>query len=94
MLNFIAQIDQKDLIASQLDSVLTMADFDQGSKYSDFDPELDDVAAYGLGALVAGKVIAKTGFLAAGLIFLKKFAVLFIVAIGAFLKKIFTKKKD
>lgn len=93
VLNFIAQIDQKDLISSQLDSVLTMANFDQGAKYSDFDPDLDDVAAYGLGALVAGKVIAKTGFLAAALIFLKKFAVLFIIAIGAFLKKIFSRKK-
>lgn len=93
VLNFIAQIDQKQLIETNLNSVLALADFDQGSRYSDFDPDIDDVAAYGLGALVAGKVIAKTGFLAAAIIFLKKFAVLFIVAIGAFLKRIFKRKE-
>lgn len=93
VLNFIAQIDQKDLIAAELDSVLAIADFDQGAKYSDFDPELDEVAAYGLGALVAGKVIAKTGFIAAAIIFLKKFGVIFVIAIAAFLKRIFTRKK-
>jgi len=62
VLNFIAQIDQQQLIETKLNSVLALAEFDQGSKYSDFDPDMDDVAAYGLGALVAGKVIAKTGF--------------------------------
>lgn len=93
VLNFIAQIDQKQLIETNLSSVLALADFDQGSRYSDFDPDIDDVAAYGLGALVAGKVIAKTGFLAAAIIFLKKFAVLFIVAIGAFLKRLFKRKE-
>ncbi|WNC69931.1 DUF2167 domain-containing protein [Thalassotalea nanhaiensis] len=93
VLNFIAQIDQKQLIDSNLNSVLAIADFDQGSRYSDFDPDIDDVAAYGLGALVAGKVIAKTGFLAAAVIFLKKFGVLFIVAIGAFLKRFFKRKE-
>jgi len=93
VLNFIAQIDQKQLIEANLNSVLALADFDQGSKYSDFDSDIDDVAAYGLGALVAGKVIAKTGFLAAAIIFLKKFAVLFIIAIGAFLKKMFKRKE-
>ena len=93
VLNFIASIDQKQVIESKLDSVLALANFDQGSEYDDFDPDIDDVAAYGLGALVAGKVIAKTGFLAAGLIFLKKFGILFLVAIGAFLKRIFSRKE-
>jgi uncharacterized membrane-anchored protein len=74
VLNFIAQIDQNQLIEDNLNSVLALANFDQGSKYSDFDPDIDDVAAYGLGALVAGKVIAKTGFLAVAFLFLKKFA--------------------
>jgi len=93
VLNFIAQIDQQQLIEQELSTVLALADFDQGAQYSDFDPDLDDVAAYGLGALVAGKVIAKTGLLAAAIIFLKKFAIIFIVAIGAFVKRIFTRKE-
>lgn len=94
VLNFIAQIDQKSAIESQFDSVLAIANFDQGSTYNDFNPEIDDVAAYGLGALVAGKVIAKTGLLAGVLIFLKKFIIVFIVAIGAFFKRLFKQKKS
>lgn len=93
VLNFIAQIDQQQLIETKLSSVLALAEFDQGSKYSDFDPDMDDVAAYGLGALVAGKVIAKTGFLAVAFLFIKKFAVIFIIAIGAFVKRMFKRKE-
>jgi uncharacterized membrane-anchored protein len=86
-------MDQKPVIKSNIDTVLALADFDQGSRYSDFDPDIDKVAAYGLGALVAGKVIAKTGFLAAALIFLKKFGVIIIIGIGVFLKRLFSKQK-
>ncbi|CED58891.1 Uncharacterized membrane-anchored protein-like protein [Moritella viscosa] len=93
VLNFIAQIDQQQLIETKLNSVLALAEFDQGSKYSDFDPDMDDVAAYGLGALVAGKVIAKTGFLAVAFLFIKKFSVIFIIAIGAFVKRMFKRKE-
>ncbi len=93
VLNFIANIDQKSLIESELDSVLAIAEFDQGSTYSDFDPDIDEVAAYGIGALIAGKVIAKTGLIAAGLIFLKKFGIFILIGIGALLKRIFGKKE-
>ncbi|WP_428605319.1 DUF2167 domain-containing protein [Sedimenticola sp.] len=92
VLNFIAGMDQREMIESQLGSVLTMANFDTGSRYSDFDPSLDKVAAYGIGALVAGKVIAKTGLLAAGLIFLKKFGVIILVGAGVLIKKLFSRK--
>ncbi len=95
VLNFIAAMDQKQLIESKLDSVLALAEFDQGSTYSDFDSSTDKMAAYGLGgALVAGKVAAKTGFLAAALIFLKKFGLVLVVGVGAFFKKLFKRKKD
>ncbi len=93
VLNFIAGMDQKPVIESNINTVLALADFDQGSRYSDFDPDIDKVAAYGLGALVAGKVIAKTGFLAAALIFLKKFGVIIVIGIGVFLKRLFSKKQ-
>ena len=39
---------------------------------------MDKVAAYGIGGLVAGKVMAKAGLFAAALIFLKKFGVLIV----------------
>ena len=90
VLNFIAGMQQKALIDERLSTVLAMAEFDQGSRYIDFDPDIDTVAAYGIGALVAGKVIAKTGFLAVILIFLKKFGIIILIAGGAFVKKIFT----
>jgi uncharacterized membrane-anchored protein len=92
VLNFIANIDQLAEIDHNIDTVLAMAEFNEGSRYSDFDPDLDDVAAYGIGALVAGKVIAKTGFLAAAFIFLKKFGIVILIALGALLKKLFWRK--
>ncbi len=94
VLNFIASMDQKALIDSNLDAVLALSEFDQGSKYSDFNPDLDKVAAYGLGALVAGKVIAKTGLLALALVFLKKFGVFILIGIGALFKGIGSRKKS
>ncbi|MCB1742863.1 MAG: DUF2167 domain-containing protein, partial [Gammaproteobacteria bacterium] len=62
---------------------LAMAEFDQGSRYEDFDPSLDKVAAYGIGALVAGKMAAKTGLLAAAIVFLKKFGVVIVAGLAA-----------
>jgi len=93
VLNFIAGMGQKQLIDSKLDSVLAMADFNQGSRYEDFDPSIDKVAAYGIGALVAGKVLAKTGLFAAGLLFLKKFGVLIAAGVAALLGKVFKRKR-
>lgn len=88
VLNFIAGMDQKTVIDANLEKVMSIAEFDQGSSYKDFNPSIDKVAAYGLGALVAGKVLAKTGFFIAALIFLKKFGVILVVGIGAFIRKI------
>ncbi len=92
VLNFIAGMDQKSLIDSKLDQVLAIAEFDKGSSYTDFDPSIDKVAAYGLGALVAGKLLAKTGFFVVALLFLKKFGVFLVVGIGALFKRLFGKK--
>jgi len=92
VLNFIAGMDQKPMIDSNIDTVLSMAEFNQGSRYEDFTPGIDKVAAYGLGALVAGKVVAKTGLLAAALLFLKKFAAIILVGVGALFGKVFKGK--
>jgi uncharacterized membrane-anchored protein len=92
VLNFIAGMDQKQTIDSNIDSVLALADFNQGSRYEDFDPSVDQVAAYGIGALVAGKVLAKTGLFAAALIFLKKFGVFILIGAGTLLGKLFRRK--
>ncbi|MGD2170625.1 MAG: DUF2167 domain-containing protein [Gammaproteobacteria bacterium] len=93
VVNFIALMDQLPAINQQLDTVLAIADFDQGSRYEDFDPDIDKVAAYGIGALVTGKVLAKTGILAALLVFLKKFGVFIVVAGAAFIGRLFKRDK-
>ncbi|MEC4675001.1 MAG: DUF2167 domain-containing protein [Nitrospirota bacterium] len=94
VLNFIAGMDQKPFIDSKLDTVLALAEFNQGSRYEDFDPSLDKVAAYGIGALIAGKVLAKAGFLAVALVFLKKFGVIILAGVAALLAKFFKRKKS
>ena len=76
-------MNQKSLMDSQLNSVLAIAQFDQGSRYQDFDPSVDEVAAYGIGVLIAGKVLAKIGFFAAELIFVKKFGLILVFIVGA-----------
>ncbi len=92
VLNFIAGMDQLDVINNNLDTVLAMAEFKEGSRYADFNPDIDDVAAYGVGALITGKVLAKTGFLAAALLFLKKFGVFILVGLFALGRKLFSRK--
>ncbi len=89
LLNFIANMDQKPDVEANLNTVLSLAEFNDGWRYEDFDPDMDQVAAYGIGALVAGKVIAKTGLIAVLIVFLKKFGVIMIIGIGAVLSKLF-----
>jgi uncharacterized membrane-anchored protein len=69
-----------------------LAEFNQGYRYDEFNPDLDEVAAYGIGALVAGKIVAKTGLLAAALIFVKKFGVVVLLGLGAAFSKLFKRK--
>src|SRR5690606_13039288 len=82
VLNFVAGMEQLPEIQKNLDSVLAMAEFTPGKRYAEFDPNLDQAAAYGIGALVAGKVLAKTGMLATALLFLKKFWFLLALGVG------------
>lgn len=91
-MNFIAEMNQLDTIKNNVATVLDLAEFDAGSTYAEFDSSMDKVAAYGIGALVAGKVLAKTGFIAAGLIFLKKFGLIILLGVGAFVGRMFKKK--
>ena len=80
-------MNQKSLTDSQLNSVLALAQFDPGSRHQDFDPSVDEVAAYGIGALIAGKVLAKIGFFAAAFFFVKKFGLILVFIVGARLWK-------
>jgi uncharacterized membrane-anchored protein len=68
-------------IKQQIPNLISNAHFSDGLEYSDFDPGMDDVAAYSLGGLVAGKVLAKVGFFA---LILKFWKVLIAAGAGAF----------
>lgn len=58
--------------------------FSEGKRYTDFNPVTDQVASYGLAALVGGAVLKKVGFFALALAFLAKFAKLAaVLAFGA-----------
>jgi uncharacterized membrane-anchored protein len=83
VISFIASMDQVAEVKAASPEVLAMGNFDAGRRYEDFIPGKDTVAAVGVGGLIAGKVLAKTGLLAALLIFLKKGAVFLVIGIGA-----------
>lgn len=92
LLNFIASMNQLPEINNNLDTVLDIAEFNDGNRYADFDPSVDEVAAYGLGALVAGKVLAKTGLIATAILLFKKFGLFILIAIGGAFKYLFKRK--
>jgi uncharacterized membrane-anchored protein len=93
VLNFIANMSQLPEIEQSLSGVMAMPSFTAGNTYAEFDPKINKVAAYGIGGLVAGKVLAKTGLLAAAFIFLKKFGIIFVVGAAGLVRKFFGKNK-
>jgi len=94
VLNFIAGMHQLPQIEQNVPAVLAMTDFNDGNRYADFNPDLDKVAAYGLGALIAGKAAAKVGLFAAALVLLKKLWILPVLLIGWVWRRITGKKSE
>ncbi len=87
MLNVIGDMHVLDDVNRDIDKFLSSASFNSGHRYSDFNPDVDQVAAYGIGGLIAGKLLAKAGFFAILLKFWK-----FIAIGGAGLFSMFRKK--
>lgn len=94
VLNAIATMPDLKLVQKDIHHVLDIVQFSDGYKYKDFDPSVDEVAAWTIGGLVAGKVLAKVGFLALILKFWKIIALAVAGFFGAFWKKIRRKKED
>lgn len=92
ILNFIANMDQLPEIQENVPAVLAMTEFNDGSRYADFDPDIDQVAAYGIGALIAGKLAAKAGLFATILLLLKKFWLVPVLLFGWLAKRLTGKK--
>ncbi|MEO0321782.1 MAG: DUF2167 domain-containing protein [Myxococcota bacterium] len=88
----IGSMDQLPQLKPAMEDLMTKVRFNEGHRYADFDPDVDEVAAYGIGGLIAGKVLAKTGFFAVILAFLlkaKKLLILAVIAMVAFGRKLF-----
>ncbi|AUX19738.1 uncharacterized protein SOCEGT47_001900 [Sorangium cellulosum] len=69
-LNAVSGMKQLTTVRSEMQRVLGFVEFKPGNRYEDFNPDIDQVAAYGIGALVAGKVAAKAGLFKGLLAFL------------------------
>lgn len=94
VLNAVAPMTALAGVERDMQTMLTFVEFGEGHRYTDF-VSGDKTAAYGIAGLVAGAVAAKAGFfklLWLGILAAKKFIILGIVAVGAFLRKHFGKK--
>jgi len=96
VLNVVAGIDELDAVNAAAPTILARAEFKTGETYAEFNPDVDQVAAYGLAGLVAGGVLTKTGFFKAALAALlafKKGAIALLVAafagIASLIKRFF-----
>lgn len=90
-LTAVAGMRQLDAVTKATPELLAMIDFEPGHRYADFDPATDDVAAYGLAALVAGGVAAKAGLfkgLLLAVLAAKKLLIVAALAALVFLRKI------
>jgi uncharacterized membrane-anchored protein len=96
-MNAVAGMNDLGMVQDGMTRVLPMAEFDSGHRYADFKPGHDKLAAYGLAALVGGGIAAKAGLFAklgVILLALKKFLIIGVLAVAAFVKKLFGGGKD
>jgi len=96
-LNAVGKMYDLGLVNKNISKVLAVASFTEGNSYFDFNPKIDNVAAWTIGGLVAGKILAKVGFFALIAKFLApfwKFLLLGFAGMAAWFKKKLGRKKD
>lgn len=93
-LNVIANMSQLDAVNADIEKIIQSVHFSKGYTYKEFNPDIDSIAAYGIGGLIAGKVLAKAGFFVVLLKFWKVIAIAVVGFFGAFKKKIFGSKEE
>jgi uncharacterized membrane-anchored protein len=86
--NVIGTMDVLDEVRNEQNNFLSSLTYTPGNTYNDFDPDYDKIAAIGIGGLVAGKVIAKSGILVLLAKFWKLIAI-GVVGIGGFISRVF-----
>jgi uncharacterized membrane-anchored protein len=97
-MNIITGIDMLPEVKKDIDMILGSTNFNEGQRYADFNEDTDKLAEYGIGGLIVGGVLAKTGILAKIGIFLLKIIkplIVGVIALFAFIgKRIFGRKKE
>ena len=96
VLNAVAGMDQLTSVKHDMQKVLGFVEFTDGHRYADYKPGIDKAAGYGLAALVAGGIAAKTGLLKgllAGILAFKKLIVVGVAGIGSYFARLFKRKK-
>lgn len=98
VMNIVSGMDNIKTVETKIDAILLSTNFNTGSRYEDFDSSIDKVAEYGIGGLIAGGILAKTGMLAKiGIFLVKGWKIIAIAVVGliaAFKNKIFRKKVE
>jgi len=97
VLNAVSGMSQLGIVEKEMQQVQAFTDFNSGFRYADYDSKTDKTAAYGIAALVAGGIAAKAGLftkLFALLLAAKKLIIVGVLALGAFIGKLFKKKND
>lgn len=92
VLKAVSDMAQLDSVKQNINPLLSAVAFTDGNRYADFDSKTDNVAAWTIGGLVAGKVLAKAGFFAVIMKFLK-FILLGIAALGSAIWKFIKGRK-
>jgi len=75
---------------------LALVEFEPGHRYDEFDSGVDRVAAYGIGGLVAGGILAKAGFfkfLLVALLAAKKFVAIGVLAAVGLISRYFRRNR-
>lgn len=70
-MNAVSDIHALEMVKKSIPDLVNSIQYTEGNRYADFDSKVDNVAAWTIGGLVAGKVLAKAGFFAVILKFIK-----------------------
>jgi uncharacterized membrane-anchored protein len=91
VMNAVSGMEQLDDVREHMKTLLPAIAFVPGNRYEDYDSSTDQLAGYGVGALVAGKIVSKTGILTAVTTFVVKgwkFLLVIFAALVAMLRKL------
>ena len=99
VLNAVSGMKQLKDIESKTAPLLASVNFAEGNRYAEFVPGKDKIAEFGIAALIAGgaAAAAKTGLLKGlwvGILAAKKFIILGLIAVVAFVKKFIFGRKQ